>query len=33
MVLMLASCDGGMTTREQLMGGLFKTCMFSRVGR
>ena len=33
MVWMLASCDGGMTSREQLMGGLFKICMFDGMGR
>ena len=33
MVQMLASGDGGMTSNEQFMGGLFKICMFGGVGR
>ena len=33
MVWMLASGDGGMTSREPFIGGLFKICMFGGVGR
>ena len=32
-VLMLASGDGGMTSREQFMAELFKICMFGGMGR